>query len=92
MDYADLIMPESALLEILECPLTIRSSSATMVYNGLSLTANKTTGLNKDWWYSEGILPSGFTISLKITGTITKVGEKENTIEEVIIRNEKGDP
>ena len=91
MDYADLIMPESALLEILECPLTIRSSSATMVYNGLSLTANKTTGLNKDWWYSEGILPSGFTISLKITGTITKVGEKENTIEEVIIRNEKGE-
>ncbi len=94
-DFIDLITSEASPLEIINCPLTIRTSSASKVFNGLPLTANKNNGIvndkNNDWWISEGILPAGFTVDADITGTITKVGEAKNTIDNVVIRNEKGE-
>ena len=55
------------------------------VYDGMPLTAGK----------AEVILPEGFenyTAEVKITGTVTDVeeGNVENTIKNVIIRNQEG--
>ncbi len=77
---------ESAELDIIPCPLTIRTSSSSRVYNGHPLTANK----NSDWWISEGILPDGFTVQVEIDGTITKVGTVPNSIKSVTILDENG--
>jgi len=88
LDYANLIYSEPSPLEIIKCPLTIRSSSASRYYNGIALTADTAS----DWWISEGILPNGFTVEVTITGTITKVGETKNTIGSVVVLDEKGNP
>lgn len=71
------ISREKGSLEVTKRPLTIETAGATKVYDGKALT-NKTTPT------VTGRL-DGHQISLKITGSQTKVGSSDNTISDLKI-------
>jgi len=58
-------------------PLTIRSQSATAVYDGTSLQAT-------DWWIVSGSLMEGNTIEVTVTGKRDRIGTSSNTFNVVI--------
>ena len=66
--------------------ITVASASASFKYNGKEQTANS----QKDATISIGSLISGHTMNVIITGSITDVGKKENTIKSVIIFDSEG--
>ena len=62
--------------------VTLTSGSASRVYNGHALTADKIS--------AEG-LPAGFKVKATMTGTQTDAGSSENTVESYKILDAKGD-
>lgn len=64
--------------------ITVRSQSSQKEYDGVPLT-------NNNWDYASMTkVVNGHTIEVIISGSRTEPGESENTIAEVLIKNEKG--
>ena len=57
--------------------------SVTKVYDGMPLTC-------EEYWISSGSLVEGHRITVKMRATITDIGSIPNTIESVIITDERG--
>ncbi|MBO7344710.1 MAG: transglutaminase domain-containing protein, partial [Clostridia bacterium] len=88
-----LVYGEDYIVEVIGIPLTITrrsitisSSSASFKYNGKEQTANS----QKDATITMGSLIDGHTMKVTISGAITDVGTKENTIESVVIFDAQG--
>ena len=62
-------------------PVTLTSASASKTYDGTALTADSFT--------SEG-LPSGFTVSATVSGSLTDAGNSANTIDSYTIYDADG--
>ena len=66
-------------------PITVRSGSASKVYDGTPLTCNG----EDDWEFTSIYRPiEGHTTQVAISGTRTEVGESDNTIAQVLIYDE----
>ena len=66
-------------------PITVRSGSASKVYDGTPLTCNG----EDDWEFTSIYRPiEGHTAQVAISGTRTEVGESDNTIAQVLIYDE----
>ncbi len=82
VDYT-LVIDGSTLLTVDRRAITVSSYSDTKPYDGEPLT-------NKNCWISSGNLANGHIFEATVTGSITDVGTKQNTIEKVIIRDGDG--
>ena len=82
VDYT-LVIDGSTLLTVDRRAITVSSYSDTKQYNGTPLTNDKC-------WISSGSLASRHILEATVTGSITDVGTKQNTIGKVIIRDGDG--
>lgn len=82
VDYT-LVIDGSTLLTVDRRAITVSSYSDTKQYNGTPLTNDKC-------WISSGSLAKGHIFEATVTGSITDVGTKQNTIGSVIIRDGDG--
>ena len=82
VDYT-LVIDGSTLLTVDRRAITVSSYSDTKPYDGEPLT-------NKNCWISSGNLANGHIFEATVTGSITDVGTKQNTIGAVIIRDGDG--
>ena len=82
VDYT-LVIDGSTLLTVDRRAITVSSYSDTKQYDGTPLTNDKC-------WISSGSLAKGHIFEATVTGSITDVGIKQNTIGAVIIRDGDG--
>ena len=82
VDYT-LVIDGSTLLTVDRRAITVSSYSDTKQYDGTPLTNDKC-------WISSGSLANGHIFEATVTGSITDVGTKQNTIGAVIIRDGDG--
>ena len=82
VDYT-LVIDGSTLLTVDRRAITVSSYSDTKQYDGTPLTNDKC-------WISSGSLASRHILEATVTGSITDVGTKQNTIGKVIIRDGDG--